>query len=377
MTQRDTMHEDPCSERGDIPISPELALRLLIRFKYRSTGKNSWADVERAIKRQGHKYCFLIDRKKLRFWQTRGSVPLEKPYEAITEFIFSKEFISFVPEVHQLHDQESNALSVGISLNNYYGYGFDEHEEYSYEGVSFSFSDMRGHLVEDGNHQDLSEVKLLASKEKEKGVIHVPSYSSFCKITPSPDRSFAYITLYEVDSKNNLNLGDVEPACFFSGYMFFSEKNNKREIKMHLWNRFNREHIVEVYDFEVLCRSIYLNAHDITRVTKNILNSREWPHRNYEKTLENWKMPMEGLKFNPFSVGYTDHIHKRAASKANFLIFSNIDSNEYISLEQYNNESTCPLSASSDDFVNDYALTKLPLIFDKLKYSVVSGDVSE
>jgi len=366
---------------NQISIPSHIALRLLIRYMRRKGKENNWVTLEREIKKHGHKYAFLVDRKKLRFWEIRGTVPKDKPYEAIAHFIHSDAFSSVVPESNKYICEENYAFNTGVSLKEFFGYGFKDYDSHSYKGVSFCFSKIAGFFIASSSLSPISEdnSRIGFNYEKFGGLDESiffrsseDNYFSVISITPSRDMGFAYVSIYDVPVLLNdmLELGrGVDTKCLYSGYLFFDESGSEPQIKFHIWNRFNKKHYVESYDFSKLLRSVYLNSFELTYITKEILNGFiEWPRDNVEDILKAWKWPPKGIEFNPFSSGSDNELDK---STRNMMIFYNKKYRKHLKFVRYNDVYERNLSNTK---IGDevYFTDELPLLFDKLKHSVVA-----
>ncbi|PCK00070.1 MAG: hypothetical protein COA45_04105 [Zetaproteobacteria bacterium] len=318
---------------NQVIIPPHIALRLLVFYAARKENENSWATIARDIKKRGHKYCFLIDHKKLRFWKTRGSVPKDQPYEAITDFILSDDFISVVPETLRYIDEESLAFNMGISLKGFFSYGFHLNKEYS-----FDFSKITGLYV-----QAEKTIGCLVGDDKSK------IYSSSILITPSRDKRFAYINILQFRLMNISKI--FSSKDIYSGYLFYDKNGSEEKIIVRVWNRFNKDNFESDFDFESISASLYDNSLD-------------WPETMRRRT----------TKFYGWgAVQPKEYYNKAYSNRPNKLSFVNDKEKRRFSYHMKGEEEIDldrkETVEMSDKF--DFSFESLYFLFDKIKFSVV------
>ncbi|GAB1256174.1 hypothetical protein NBRC116494_06760 [Aurantivibrio plasticivorans] len=216
-----------------IDMPADIALSLLIRYMWRKYDNLKWEALAKDIRANGHENAFLLDNKKLRFWKTRGSVPYEKPFLAIVDFIQSEKFIAIVPEAKKYLPEREFALKTGKTLKDFFSYGFNVSES------EFSFKWLGG-MWEPAVHS--------------LGTPVLPKDSMFkCVlfVMPTEDPNFALVHFYQFHWMYGLSK-IVDFSNIYSGYLFLKEGANNKEVEFQVWNRFSRKNFIKAFDFEIL-----------------------------------------------------------------------------------------------------------------------------
>lgn len=311
------MDNDPISVQADD------ALILILAYKNRNELGNSWAHVERAIKKRAHKYCFLIDRKKLRFWETRGTVPKEQPYEAICDFILSDHFREIVPERDTCLFPRKKAFECGENFKEFFDYGF-KHPN----APENLLNDLSGFWLQRGSSGTFSDE--IINKERQY---------TFFRVIPCKDKSFSYTHIYFSKSVIALAHPEIDYRYFFSGYIFINDKEEIPKLTFMVWNRVTKNSYRFSFDLRKVLTSI-----------RRIQNST--PEKLRQRNLEITGRDFPASKFDFES------------NRATFLGLTETESGYSSAFKPFK---------SLD--MKDGEKLGLSMAFDSIKYSVVSKDV--
>jgi hypothetical protein len=225
------------NEKAQYDLIPmEEALKLLQLYKERSGQRHSWGEVERDIQNNGHSYAMLVDRKKLRFWETGRTQINDKAFEAIVHFILSDKFSEVVPETPVLADTKQEAIDAALTLAEKYNYRFSKEGEFK-RNFFYKLDGIWGaRMVE-----PLIDVSL-----NEKEMAYILLYT-----VPVRKQDFALVhmqvtTFWPCPLEESMNL--------YSGYLFLNVGNEgeKPEMILHLWSRKTGEKQIHHYDFHKL-----------------------------------------------------------------------------------------------------------------------------